>query len=616
MCGIVGIYNYRPVSLQESYIKWCLKRMHHRGPDDNRIWSNNYNYITGFTRLSIRDLSENAGQPMLSACEKFCLGFNGEIYNTPHLKNLLKNYHINYKSTSDTEVLLYSLIHLGIKKTLEEADGIFAFAFYDALKNTLVLARDRMGIKPLYAGFTSENVIFSSQYDCIINHSGIHLQGIDASAIGNYLSLGYIPENEGAFNGTKMLLHGYYYEISSAGINEYCYYDYPLYPHKKSLDLQNTLRSAVHSQLVSDVPVGSFMSGGTDSTLVTHFANERSPIQSFTIGVKHATMDETKNAEIFSSIFKTSHNSRSFNKTDLIELIGENTLSFSEPFADYSSLPVLMLSRFAREKVTVALSGDGGDELFWGYPRSIKAVSYLSYYKDDTGVRRARLLLNKAKYPQVTDIKRHWNEPDFLSFYYHALFITGALANVAEVFHPDAFMAWHYKKMKLHNIQQDETSMMNAARKLEMDIHLQRILLKVDRASMHHSLEVRVPMLNNQMLEYSASCNFNDCINGSNGKWNLKKLLIEKSHKELVMQPKKGFTIPVGDWVRDTIYKDVMEKIMHMPPSLSIFFNRRNIEYLIKQHKSDAVDNGWFIWALYSLVNWHKAHVNIYKHNN
>ncbi len=616
MCGIIGIYNYRQAPSQETYVKWCLNRMHQRGPDDKRIWSNNINYITGFTRLSIRDLSAHGSQPMLSAGEKFCISFNGEIYNTLHLKELLKNYFIDYKSTSDTEVLLYSIIHLGIRKTLDEADGIFAFAFYDIEQNKLILARDRMGVKPLYAGFTPENVVFSSQYDCIINHSSIRNQGINASAIGNYLSLGYIPENEAALNNTKLLLHGYYYEISSAGIHEYCYYSFPLHQKQKSLELEHTLRSAVQSQLVSDVPVGTFMSGGTDSTLVTHFANEQSPVQSFTIGVKHATMDETKNAEIFSSIFKTSHNSRSFNKTDLINLIDENTKSFSEPFADYSSLPVLMLSRFAREKVTVALSGDGGDELFWGYPRSIKAISYLHYYKDEPGVRRARLLLNKAKSPMATDIKRHWNEPDFLSFYYHALFITGALANVAEVFLPEGFRAWHYKKIKKENIQQDETFMMNVARKLEMDIHLQRILLKVDRASMHHSLEVRVPMLNNQMLNYAATCNFNDCINELNGKWNLKKLLINKSHKDLVLQPKKGFTIPVGDWVRDTIYKDVMEKIMNMPPSLSVFFNRRNLEYLIKQHMSETVDNGWFLWALYSLVNWHNAHVNIYKTNN
>lgn len=617
MCGIAGMYLFKKSDLQQDYFRACLSTMKHRGPDAQAIWHNAKNYITAFARLAIRDISPNGNQPMLSDCGNYCITYNGEIYNTVELNNLLKPFRENYRSTSDTELLLYALIHLGVKKTLQTIDGIFAFAFYDAKQNSLVLARDRVGVKPLYAGINTEGFVYSSQYDHIINHPYFSSEALDERAIGSYLQLGYIPENYAAIKNTKMLRHGYYYTVANGKMEEYLYYDYPLQSSQNSLNnIDEILCKSVNEQLVSDVPVGTFMSGGVDSTLVTYFANRHRPVLSFTIGVRESEMDETEQAKAYAEIFKTKHNQKYFSRTDLLNLIEENTKAFTEPFADFSSLPVLMLSKFAREKATVALSGDGGDELFWGYPRHLKILQNYKFYSNKKSSRRRQLVFNKISGKPNTDVSRHWNEEDFLSYCYHTLFITGALKEVDKIFNAELCSPLAYETMRsMHcDLANDEGNAMNMMRKLEMEIHLQRILLKVDRASMYHSLEVRVPLLSNAMLAFSSNTNYTQCIQNGSGKMNLKKSLIAKTNEQLVMQPKKGFVLPIGEWISSTLKNDVQDKILNMPASFAVMFKKPRLEKLISDHIGRTKENGWMIWALYALVNWHTAHKNNFKH--
>ncbi len=615
MCGIAGMYVFEKIDLQINYFKWCLSTMKHRGPDGQNIWHNDKSYITAFTRLAIRDLSECGNQPMHSDCGNFCITFNGEIYNTDVLIRLLKPFRSNFHSTSDTEVLLYALMHLGVDKTLQTIDGIFAFSFYNQQNNSVILARDRMGVKPLYIGISKDGVVFSSQYDHLINHSFFKNNNFDETAISSYLSLGYVPENSGIVNNTKLLPHGYYFSISAKEIKEICYYSYGSGSFQKSNTLENILNTSVSSQLISDVPVGTFMSGGVDSTLVSYFANKHTELQSFTIGIQNSNMDESEAAKAFADLFHTEHRCKFIASSNLLNLIEDNAEAFSEPFADFSSLPVLMLSKFAKEKVTVALSGDGGDELFWGYPRNRKALNFIPFYQKSMWARRVKLLLGKIKNRSATHLLRHWNAADFMEYYYSSFFITGAtfwLPKICKASVSKAFFyneCEHFYKGKLNS----EIDLMEMIRKLEMDIHLQRILLKVDRASMFHSLEVRVPFLSNAMLDYSLQTNYQDCISRNDGKINLKKLLIEKSNAELVMQPKKGFIIPIDDWLRKEIRKEVEEKILDMPSPLAIFFNKKKLELLLTKHMTDKENWGWFIWAIYSLVNWESTHCNKYK---
>jgi len=614
MCGIAGMYLFKRGDLQQDYFSWCLSTMRRRGPDSEKIWHNNENYITAFVRLAIRDLSEHGDQPMLSECKNYCISFNGEIYNTGELKQKLKSYRSCFQSTSDTEVLLYALMHLGVDATLSLTDGMFAFAFFDTQRNKLVLARDRMGIKPLYIGTSAEGIVYSSQYDHVINHSFFKNESFNDTAIASYLFLGYMAENSGVINHTYLLPHGYYIVAENGSPRNCNYYDYSVKEIHRTKSFDEVMQASVERQLVSDVPVGTFMSGGVDSNLVTYFANHHKNFQSFTIGVHDEAINEAEQAKIFADIFHTDHYSKYITTNDLLALIKENTLAFTEPFADYSSLPTLLLSTFAKEKITVALSGDGGDELFWGYPRYINALNHLELYRKNLALRRLSLLAQKLKARSSIDVSRHWRYKNLIDYYYSSLSITGAIHWLPQVCKAEAAPAFFYcKSMQLFDEKMDTKTMMNVIRKIETDIHLQRILLKVDRASMHYSLETRVPFLSNDMLDYSLSCNYETSINGKQGKLIPKNSLAVKTKSELVFQPKKGFTIPLDKWLRKEIKIEVTETIMNMPSHLSVFFHKHKLQELLQLQMEGKIDCGWFIWAIYCLVNWDLTHRNKYS---
>ncbi len=323
MCGIVGVYHYkRHQQNDEGFLNRALISMHHRGPDSSGIWSNQQNYSAGFVRLSIRDLSVNGAQPMLSQCGNYCLSFNGELYNTEKYRERLQTLGVHFKSTTDTEVLLYALVKWGIEEVLQVIDGLFAFAFYDVQRNRLILARDRAGIKPLYIGKGNDGMVYSSQYDHIIDHPYIKDNALNSGAIGAYLSLGYVPENTGVVNSTFMLPHGFYAEVNERGINIFRYFAYPSFAKPR---LQNEIGSildkTVKAQLVSDVPIGTFMSGGVDSPLVSYYAKKYADLKSFNIGVDDDAMDESKAAQSFADIFKTEHYCKHITEQDLLNTI-------------------------------------------------------------------------------------------------------------------------------------------------------------------------------------------------------------------------------------------------------------------------------------------------------
>lgn len=563
--------------------------------------------------MSILDLSENGNQPMVSSCGKYVLSFNGEIYNTGEYRRRLQREGVTFRSTTDTEVLLYALIHWGEEYVLENFDGLFAFSFYNTVTNSLILARDRSGIKPLYIGHSSQGIVYSSQYDHIINHKYLKRNALHAGAVGAYLSLGYVPENSGVVTSTFMLPHGYFLRINNAGFTRHRFFNYALSQKGKAVkSLEQILEENVKTQLVSDVPVGTFMSGGVDSPLVSYFANKHTNIQSFTIGVDDAKMDESSAAAEYANLFHTKHFCQHITEKDLLETIADNTKAFSEPFADFSSIPTLVLSKFARQKVTVALSGDGGDELFWGYPRNERMLREGMAFRHNKLVRVLSFGKEKVTHGKRIIRKRHLQVPDFPAYYYRSLFISGAEQWLPEMFDDEIEEAFFLKKLYSEDTALDvtERSIMNVLRKLEFDIHLQRILIKVDRASMYHSLEVRVPILSNEMIDYSSTVDFESCIKNGQGKYNLKELLIKKSNEKLVLQPKKGFVIPIGRWLRNELKKDVQDKIMNMPAELTPLFKRKELEKILNEHMQSKQDLGWLIWALYSLVNWHHQHRN------
>lgn len=609
MCGIIGQYNFTDKATENVYLESCLKAMRYRGPDEQKTWSNGSNYFTGFARLAIRDTSSNASQPMLSEDGNYCISYNGEIYNTEYLLGLLKPFREKFRSTSDTEILLYALMHLGIEATLENVDGIFAFAFYNKKANTLILARDRMGVKPLYYGFHGNGIVYSSEYAHIVNHPFFKTESYDASAIYNYLFLGYMAEGNAIIHKTYFLPHGHFLKIENADVDLIAYYEYGKEVSlKEDILLDKILKDAVESQLVSDVPIGTFMSGGTDSTLISFYANQHQHFKAFTLGISESEMDEMEAASMFAEKFNIPHFSKNIAASDLEPLIEEHVKAYSEPFADYSSLPTLMLSKFVKAHVTVALSGDGADEMFWGYPRNIRAKKMMHLYQKKAFQKQIQLLSEKIRNRKSIELKRHWKTDHFLDYYYSMLGITGALVWLPKImnvkFGTPFFLEKHLNDTSL--ISADDQ--MNEVRKLEMDLHLQRILLKVDRAGMYHSLEIRVPFLNKNMLDYSTGIHASQCIQDGIGKMNIKLELAAKSGNNLAFAEKKGFGIPIDSWMRGHLKLSVVDAILNMPDHLKIFFDFKNITKMLNNYFSGKENTGWFVWALYMLARWDNEH--------
>lgn len=622
MCGIVGVYSFieENIQSQESFINWALTSMNRRGPDSKGKWSNGTNFISGFVRLAIRDLSAKANQPIVSSCGNYVLTYNGEIYNAEKFKKQLESdFGVKFETNSDTEVLLYSLIHLGYKKVLADFDGIFAFSFYHKLNNTLLLARDRAGIKPLYIGISNSGIVFSSQYDHIVNHPYIQSNSIKPSAIANYLQLGYMPEGSGIVQNTYMLPHGYYVQINSQGISPLSsFYTYPI--ENKSFDpmhsLESTIHEAVQSQLISDVPIGTYLSGGVDSPIVTFFSKkEKKDINSYTIGINNNALDESELSKKYAEIFDITHNVKYFNEPDLLAVIKNNINAFTEPFADFSSLPTLLLSSFSKKDVTVALSGDGGDELFWGYNRNQAALEFYQFYKNSFAQVIGKYVWRKIDRKSSKFSFKDTQYDNFIDYYYHKLFITGAKKWVPKIFNEAPEVPFFFKQCQ-QEVEKDDLNIvqaMNMVRKLEFDLHLQRILLKVDRASMYNSQEVRVPLLSNSMLEKSIEYDYWSCVHGRHGKFPLKSLLGHFTDSSIPFLPKKGFNIPMGEWMRGPLKKELFECLNNIPPRFQGMFNQNALVKMYQDHLSNKGDWSWILWAVISLFEWDRKHVNIFK---
>ena len=611
MCGIVGIYNFISSNNDESnYINWCNQTMKRRGPDSNGIWKEQLNkYITGFVRLAVRDLSPLGNQPMVSECGNYVISFNGEIYNTDLLKLKLSEFNIQFKSTSDTEVLLYLLKYYSPKDILPILDGIFSFSFYDKVNHKLILARDRVGTKPLYIGSFDEGFIFSSQYDHIINYRKIKNNKWNSADIGLYLQLGYFPSGHAPIENTFFFPEGKYAIIQNNNLEFHEYFDFEQKEFdSQKLNLDDLVKKVITSQLISDVPVGTFLSGGVDSPLVSKFVNDIKKVNAYTIGVENSNDDESKNASFYADKFKIEHHLKFINEELLIQRLQENFEAFTEPFADYSSIPTLMVSEFAKEDVKVVLSGDGPDELLWGYKRNILGFEAAKAYQYPKILRMLLIIGKKVGFFKKYKInKRHIHAPNFAQYYFRTNFIGGADALVKKY-----FKIKPAKPTYLANLENNSSSYSASEliRQIEIKFHLPRILLKVDRASMHHSIEVRVPFLSNDFIDYASGLNSDDCVEGEHGKMPLKKWLSAHSNSNICFETKKGFTIPLKEWIKGILYTRIETEFDNLNMDLSDLFDKTALIQILKEHKDGKSDWSWTIWAVYSFLMWKKVHLN------
>jgi asparagine synthase (glutamine-hydrolysing) len=572
MCGITGKVNFHTTPSVAAVEKMAAK-LTHRGPDFGAVLSIDECAIFGHRRLAIIDLSANANQPMQDADKRFSLVFNGEIYNFQELRRELQNDGVVFKSRSDTEVLLYAYRKWGTA-CFVKLNGMFACAIWDSFEKTCVLARDKMGEKPLYYSLLNKELSFASELSALLEDDRIKNRcTVSIPALNHYFALGYILSPITIYKEIHKLEPASYVTYSSRGLSAPVrYWDYSKYFFTRTNEkepgivehLEGLLNDSIQRQLVSDVPVGAFISGGLDSSGIVAMANKLygGALQTFTVSFDARSYDEARHARYAANFFHTSHNEVTINLKEDPTLIERAIQCYDEPFSDTSLIPMYALSKFAAQKVKVAFSGDGADELFGGYmtycadalkkrldvfPLALrKFASRFLYvyaietpYKMNHGFRLKQFSKGLAREYQFA----HYAWRELFSLEQRTAIIGSD--HEEELRESDPFLTFkrYYDEVK----ELDDLSQhlyVDAKTWLADDI-----LVKIDRAAMAHSLETRCPYLDAPLVEYVASIPSNLKRRGSVAKYILKKLYSRYLPKKIVRKQKSGFNAPVKHWL-------------------------------------------------------------------
>jgi asparagine synthase (glutamine-hydrolysing) len=558
-------------------------RIRHRGPDSAGEWIDSRKEVAlAHRRLSIIDLSPAGHQPMVSPCGRYVISFNGEIYNHLDIRSALEGEFgaLPWRGRSDTETLLAALSHWGLMPTLEKTNGMFAFALWDEKERTLQLARDRLGEKPLYYGHNTGTFFFASELCALGPHPDWSPQ-IDPYALGRYFQLNCVPAPSAIYEGMRKLPAGHVVTVDQGGarISEpQAYWDIrgvalrgvadPL-PDVEVVDrLEAALREAVASRMASDVPLGAFLSGGIDSSTVVALMQAQSsrPVKTFTIGFEEAQFDEAPYARDIARHLGVDHNELYVGSDDALNVIPQLSSIWNEPFSDPSQIPTLLVSRLARSQVTVALSGDGGDELFYGYGRYATATRLRKAF-DRIPPPVQSVLGALLGTPLVALAERHQSSlPRPLRG--ARLDLTPLTRQLLGARDDQQF----YAALRSHWLESEHVLSKDFARRRhaqsppaapdfgdmrelmmfqDMTGYLpDDILTKMDRASMSVGLEARVPLLDHRLVELSWRVPTALKSHGGQSKWPLRQVLGRYVPLELFERPKKGFSVPIGAWLK------------------------------------------------------------------
>ena len=614
MCGIAGFISESEES--ESHhvsLETIVTAISHRGPDSSGEWvSPERNVWLGHARLAIQDISPAGHQPMVSPSGNLVLTYNGEIYNHRAIRQELKSEdHHQWKGTSDTETLLVAIEAWGLDRTLLKMRGMFAFALYDQSLQTLTMVRDRFGEKPLYYGFQGKDFLFASDLAALVVHPSFRHE-VDREALAQYFLYGYVPSPASIYKGIHKLLPGHYTTLSLDNSRQTAqprltqYWSYAEVLTERQMGEQppdavtlvhTNLRSVVADQMISDVPIGTFLSGGLDSSVITALAQENSaqPISTFTIGSPSADLDESEYAREVARALGTRHSE--FQVTDseareVLPLMGE---IYSEPFADSSQIPTYIVSKMARGEVTVALTGDGGDEIFGGYNRYTRGLTTWRQTRQIPSVFRhglRKLLLSRPpedwaqQFRFVSDNGARWgvsnlgNKIEKLGAILSAEILDSYYMTLTEKWPQSPLMGGPEGEKHPLLAHLSAHSNLDDARRLMLVDALtylpDDILVKVDRASMVFGLETRAPFLDPQVAEIAATLNTTTLINKKKGKAPLRQILEAYVPDPLINRPKLGFGIPLGHWLRgplrtwveELIDPDVLKKQGFLDPVL------------------------------------------------
>lgn len=615
MCGIAGFVG--DVASRQDTIEKMLKRIVHRGPDGQGIYLDENTPVTlGHRRLSIIDLSSNGTQPMYSASGRYVIVFNGEIYNaqTIKAKMIAKGSKVSYRGTSDTEILVEAFEFFGIEKTLSMVKGMFAIGLWDREEKTLYLTRDRIGEKPLFYGFINGHFVFASELPQLNSFPGFTGE-ISEDAISQFVRVGYITAPDSIYKNVKKLIPGSILRLKAPyNTPEISMYWDIVEVARKAQDnkfaggfddavseLDRLMTEAIRDMMVADVPLGAYLSAGIDSSAVVSIMTKLAPdsVKTFTIGFEDEKYNEACFAKDIAKHLGTDHTEQIVTENELKEIIPNLSHIYGEPFADSSQIPTYFVSKLAKSKVTVSLSGDAGDELFCGYrtydkllPVWNKAVAFpLGLRKAGAGVLG---LLNPGsnKIGRIAHCLSSSNIVRMKEELGSTSILMDKICNKRVVVDNDKLL-----KDDLASLMLDDM----------MHYHPDDILVKVDRAGMAVSLENRIPMLDKDIVEFAFSLPTEYKFDGSVGKKVLKQMLYRYVPQELLDRPKKGFSVPLTKWLTTGKTNEwAKELMMDCTIAKDGILNKAIVEKLWKGFEKGRQPSR-FVWNILMLEQWYRS---------
>lgn len=617
MCGICGIYSSWSKNELHQIEKMNMS-LQHRGPDANATYFSDFCSL-GHTRLSIIDLSSNANQPMFSQNQRFVTVFNGEIYNFEEIAKELPNF--TPRTHSDTEVITEAFALYG-PCFVSKLNGMFAIAIFDTQDKKLFLFRDRIGKKPLFYFFDGEHFAFASEIKALLQNDYIKSKIIiNYKSINSFLHLGYIPQPETIYNNIFKFPAGYSAKVSPFKMEMNCYWDVKNKITSNYIDneeealqtLDSLLNDSVKKRLISDVPYGTFLSGGIDSSIVTAIAAKNAPdkLKTFSIRFESAKHDESIYARKVAEYLQTEHHEFTVTEQQAKEFIPQLIDIYDEPYADSSAIPTLMVSKLAKSNVTMTLSGDGGDELFWGYGAYHwaerlhkplfqyfnKPISGILSLGDNRKQRAAKLIDfdNREKIHQhiFSQEQYFFTEKEIKSLLNNDIYESINIMNKYEGFSRDLSPVEVQSLFDIEAYLKDD------------------LMVKVDRAAMHFALETRVPLLDYRIVEFAINLHPKLKINNGQSKYLLKKLLYKYVPEEYFQRPKWGFSIPLDKWLKEDLKflvdQYLSDEIILKHNIVNLKEVKKLLELFYKADKQYLYNRIWLLIVL---------HIFLEKHNN
>ena len=645
MCGIVGFWRNtsdQTTDWLEETALTMANTLVHRGPDDSGTWVDpGIGIAFGHRRLSIIDVSKAGHQPMVSSDGRYVITYNGEIYNFRELRQELEKKGHSFLGHSDTEVMLASFVEWGIIVSLERFNGMFAFSVWDRRDRLLWLARDRIGEKPLYYGVQNGTLFFASELKAIRAYPKFKPE-IDHNALASFLRFSYVPAPWSIYRGILKLLPGHFIQIKSPDENHESEPYWSLESvvkkgHQNPFsgsneeavnELEKCLKKTVSSRMVSDVPLGAFLSGGIDSSTIVALMQSQSdrPVNTFTIGFHEQEFNEAVYAKKVAEHLGTNHTELYINPQEAMDIIPKLPEIYDEPFADSSQIPTHLISVLARKHVKVSLSGDGGDELFAGYNRYLIAERFwkmagripntLKNRTADFVSRISRESIERVYGKIENSLPRKMKVSQPTEKLYKLARVLRATSTpqavykrIVSIIHaPEELLTSGNELTTKHDSetlwQEIDNTVLTMVYLDLMTYHPDDILQKVDRAAMSVSLETRVPYLDHNLVEFIMRLPLDMKISKGSSKWILRQVLYRYLPKELVERPKMGFAVPVGDWIKRSMREWAQELITQKRIEEEGYFNPKAVEEMYNQHLSGKFNHTHELWNILMFQSW------------